>query len=105
LVLSLTVTGAWPALLCIAVGLLIGPPPGAIMALPARVLPAPARTAGLGIFYTVYYIMMAGGPAIAGAFRDRWQTSAAAVLFGAGLFAAIAVLMPAFRMLGPRAAR
>lgn len=91
--------GALPALLCVVIGFSIGPPAGAIMALPARVLSPLNRPTGLGMFYTAYYTVVAFGPALAGLARDVSGTAAAAVLFGAALFAAGAPLLWAFAQL------
>jgi Uncharacterised MFS-type transporter YbfB len=85
--------GVPPILACIAFGLAIGPGPGAIMAQPARVLLPHNRLTGLGIFGTVYAILGAVGPWLAGTLADATQTKAAALLLGAGLFMACLPLM------------
>src|SRR5437899_8195292 len=41
------------------VGLAVGPPPGPVMSLLPRALPAERVTATFGVFYTVFYVMMA----------------------------------------------
>jgi len=94
----LLVYGSAPAALCALMGLTIGPPAGAIMALPAAVLPPHRRAFGLGIFYTTYYGVMAVGPAMAGWCRDHWQTAAAAILFGAIAYLAIVPLFLLFKI-------
>lgn len=93
-VLSLHPAAALP--LAIATGLLIGPPPGAIMAMPGRALRPENRAVGLGLFLTVYYVAVALGPVLAGILRDAHGPSAP-VLFGAALFLAIAPLTALFR--------
>ncbi|HUC65351.1 MAG TPA: MFS transporter [Stellaceae bacterium] len=98
IVLVLLVYGSAPAALCALMGLTIGPPAGAIMALPAAVLPPHRRAFGLGIFYTTYYGVMAVGPAMAGWCRDHWQTAAAAILFGAIAYLAIVPLFLLFKI-------
>jgi predicted MFS family arabinose efflux permease len=100
-VLALMPTGAFPLLLCILFGLLLGPPPGAVMAQPARVLAPADRAAGLGIFYACYYALLAAGPALAGLLRDHTGTAAAPVLLGALMFLAVPVCTLAFRALAP----
>ena len=49
-----------------ALGLLCGISAGPIMSLPARVLTAPARNAGMGIFYGLFYLMVVLAPLVAG---------------------------------------
>jgi MFS family permease len=98
IVLLLLAYGAAPAVLCALMGLTIGPPAGAIMALPAAILAPHRRAFGLGIFYTTYYAAMAVGPAMAGWCRDHWQTAAAAILFGAIAYVAIVPLFLLFKL-------
>jgi predicted MFS family arabinose efflux permease len=74
---------------------LMGPPPGALMAMPGRVLRPENRASGLGLFLTVYFVVMALGPAVAGILRDDLGPSAP-ILFGAGMFLAIAPLVAIF---------
>jgi MFS family permease len=105
LILALLLVVPLPGVLCILFGLLIGPPAGAIMALPARVLSPSNRAVGLGIFYSCYYAAMAAGPPIAGALRDRWGTAAAALLFGSALFLSVVLLLALFHALRAPAVR
>jgi predicted MFS family arabinose efflux permease len=81
-----------------AVGFLIGPPPGAIMAMPGRVLRPETRAVGLGLFMTIYNVTVAGGPVLAGALKDEWGASAP-ILFGAALFVGVVPLTMLFRSL------
>jgi predicted MFS family arabinose efflux permease len=83
-------------------GLFIGPPAAAIMTLPARALAPAHRATGLGVFYTVYYATMAGGPALAGWLRDASGTAAAATLYGALLFLVSPLLLALFLAVLPR---
>jgi MFS family permease len=98
IVLLLLAFGSAPAVMCALMGVTIGPPAGAIMALPAAVLPPSRRAFGLGIFYTMYYCAMAVGPPMAGWCRDHWQTAAAAILFGAMAYAVIVPLFLLFKI-------
>lgn len=74
---------------------ILGPAPaGGIMALPSRVLSPPSRTLGMALFFTIFYIGMAAGPAAAGWAIDWTGDKAAALILGAatcvlaaGLFA------------------
>lgn len=81
------------AALCVAVGLAIGPPAGAIVSLPARILSPRNRSIGLGIFYTSSYVVFAAGPAAAGMLRDHWRSASAPLMFGAVLFFAVIPLL------------
>jgi len=87
---------AWPVIACIAFGLAIGPGPGAIMALPSRVLRPEHRISGLGIFGSLYGVIVGTGPWLAGQLVETAQTPAAAVLLGAALFVACVPLMILF---------
>jgi predicted MFS family arabinose efflux permease len=59
-------------------------PPGAIMSLLPRFLSVRSRTLGTGIFYAIYYVGMAVGPAIAGWAVDASGTPATALYLAAG---------------------
>ena len=91
--------GIFPLIACLLYGAAMGPPAGAIMALPARVLAPGDRAAGYGVFFTVFYAMMAAAPAVAGALRDLTGTPAAALVLAAGLMASVAPLLGVFRLL------
>ncbi len=99
LLLALLSIGVAPALLCAVFGAVMGLPAGAILALPARLLGAESRAAGLGVFFTCHYALLTLGPAFAGWLQDRWQSPAAPLLFGAALFLAIPPLLLVFRRL------
>jgi MFS family permease len=102
LMLALLPAGIVPLALCTAFGLAIGLPAGAIMALPARALSPAHRAGGLGLFFTIYYVFMAFGPAVGGLLRETFATPAAALLLGAALFAALMPLLWLFEMLAAR---
>jgi cyanate permease len=80
-------------------GVTMGPPAGAIMALPARALSIKNRSTGLGLFYTIHYSLAAVGPAIAGYLRDVTGGTTASVIFGAACFLAILPLLMLFERL------
>ena len=88
--------------LCLLVGVGIGPPAGAIMALPAEVLRPEARAAGIGVFFTWYYAGMAVGPVIAGLGRDVTGSAATPVVIGGAFFASGVVVLGLFRWLQSR---
>jgi len=79
------------------VGFAIGPPPGPLMALLPRALPPERLTAGLGVFYTVFYVMMALTQPAAGLVRDLVGDPAAPIVFAATVMAATVVGLAIFR--------
>jgi MFS family permease len=88
--------------LFVALGLLFGPPPGIIMALPAEVLRPENRAPGMGIFYTCSY---GGGillSALAGLSRDLTKSPAAPLLFGGTLLFITVIILGLFRALQTR---
>jgi MFS family permease len=94
--LGLLPSGAWPITLSAIIGVAVGPPAGAIMALPARALSLKHRSAGLGLFYSIHYAMSAAGPAIAGYLRDLTAGTTTAVIFGALFFLLVLPLLKLF---------
>ena len=65
--------------------LVIGVPAGTIVVLPAQVLRAESRAGGMGVFYTVYYAVMAVLPGAAGFMRDISGSPATPALFAAAM--------------------
>jgi cyanate permease len=91
-------------------GLITGIPAGAIMALPAQVLSPQSRAAGMGIFFTWYYLAMALFPAIAGLLRDLSGDPRVPLLFAAAISVVTVGAVYAFAVLtrasvSPEAAR
>lgn len=66
------------AMLGLAGGLSAGP----IMSLPARVLPPSARATGMGLFFTLFYLVVVMAPAFAGWLASRTGSASAAFDFG-----------------------
>ena len=58
--------GVPPVLAFCLAGLFAGLPGGPIMALPAAILTPATRAYGMGLFYTIYYLLTLTGPALAG---------------------------------------
>lgn len=82
-------------------------PAGVIMALAGEAV-APARRAfGMGIFFTVYYAIMAAAPPLAGWIFERSGTAGAPLVFGMILFAFVVPAALAFRLVktGERAVK
>jgi MFS family permease len=74
-------------------------PAGAIVALPTEALRSETRAAGLGIFFTWYYLGTAGGPPLAGWIGDLAGSAAAPVWLGAAMFLMGPLLLAVFRVL------
>ena len=102
--LALIAAGFPPLFACIAFGVAIGPSPGVITSLPARVLAPAQRASGFGIFYTCHFLLQASGPAVAGWIHDT-AGGGAAVLFGTAMFLMPLPLLAVFEFLGARARR
>jgi predicted MFS family arabinose efflux permease len=99
--LALVAIGVPPFAACIVFGVAIGPLPGVITSLPARVLAPSQRASGLGVFYTCHFLLQASGPAVAGWIHDA-SGSTAAVLFGAAMFLVPLPLLAVFEFLVSR---
>jgi MFS family permease len=78
-------------------GLAVGVAPGAIMALLPRVVPPERVTTAFGVFYTVFYVMMALTQPAAGLVRDRAADPAAPILFAAAVMATTVLGLAAVR--------
>lgn len=74
-------------------------PAGVIMALAGQAVASERRAFGMGIFFTIYYAIMAASPPVAGWLLDRSGTPSAAILFGATLFAIVLPAAILFRTL------
>ena len=85
-----------------ALGALIGLPAGAIMALPARLLPPVERARGMAYFYTVFYAVIVLSPVGAGILSARAGSAHAAFLGSAVLMAAGLVCFAALKILERR---
>ncbi len=94
----------FPVGFSILVGLGIGPPAGALVALPTKVLSPENRGPGLGIFYSWYYLVVAVGPIIAGFGRDLAGSVAVPVLIGGAMFAATTLFIGLFHLFRSKAA-
>lgn len=92
-----------PAGTFIFIVLAIGIPAGLIMALPAQALTPHNRSAGMGIFYTAYYVGMAALPPVAGLVRDWSGSVAAPALFSAATMIVAMLALWFFRVAQARA--
>jgi len=88
-----------PTLACLIFGAAVGPLSGAILSLPATILPPRQRSLGFGVFYTCFYVMMAVGPWLAGRLQDAWATPTAALVAAALLLAVTVPLSVIFAIM------
>jgi hypothetical protein len=72
----------WSVLACVAFGLALGPGPGALTAMPSRVLRPEHRITGLAIFATLNAAIMGIGPMVAGMLADAAHSPAATLMLG-----------------------
>ena len=79
------------------VGLAIGAPPGALMALLPKAVASERLATALGVYYTMYYVVMAAVQLAAGGVRDLFGSPAAPILFAAVVMAATIVGFGIFR--------
>ena len=93
---ALPVIGS-PSLGFVLVGLTIGIAPGAIMALLPKVVRAEVLTTGLGVLYTVFYLVLALSQPAAGRVRQLADTPAAPVVFAAAMMLATLLGLVLFR--------
>ena len=78
-------------------GLMMGPAPGAIVALVPKSMNAENLAAGYGVFYATYYLGMAAMQPVAGLLRDLTGSPAAPIFFAAVMMASTVVALGAFR--------
>jgi MFS family permease len=81
------------------VGLAVGPPPGPLMTLIPRAVPPERVTSTFGVFYTIFYLMMALTQPIAGSVRDRAGTPDAPIVFAAAVMVTTVLALGVFRRL------
>jgi MFS family permease len=88
-----------PLLAFCLVGLAIGAPPGALMALLPKAVASERLATAFGVYYTLYYVVMAVVQLAAGAVRDLFDSPAAPIMFSALVMAATSVGFGVFRLL------
>jgi MFS family permease len=87
-----------PMLAFCLVGLAIGAPPGALMALLPKAVASERLATTLGVYYTTYYVVMAVVQLAAGAVRDVFGSPAAPIVFAALVMASTIVGFGVFRL-------
>ncbi len=90
--------GMAPEVSFIVLGIFVGIPAGALMALSAEAVSAENRGPGLGIFYTWYYAGMSVGPALAGWTRDVSGSAAAPILLAAAMMVLVVLSVGVLRL-------
>jgi predicted MFS family arabinose efflux permease len=88
----------WAIPLTLGFGLLGMAPAGLIMALTGAAMAPQKRAFGMGIFFSVYFLLVAPTPAIAGWLFDRTGNAFAALLFAIGLLMLTLLANLAFRL-------
>src|SRR5256712_7577013 len=88
-----------PLLAFCLVGLAIGAPPGAVMALLPKTVASERLATALGIYYTVFYVAMAVVQFAASAVRDLFGTPAPPILFAPLLMASTLLRLALSRLL------
>ena len=80
-----------PTFWCVMIALAMSMPPGAIMALLPRAVRPEILGTSFGIFYSVYYAVVALAQPLAGFVRDRAGDAASPIIFAALLMGATAI--------------
>ncbi|MEE4237547.1 MAG: MFS transporter [Anderseniella sp.] len=84
----------------VLLGAVAGISAGPIMSLPSRVLAPANRATGMGVFYSVYYLIVVLGPLVAGRAAETTGNIAITFDLGTTMLGASAALLLAFRYLG-----
>ena len=79
-------------------GLIGAAPAGIIMSLASEAIEPENRALGMGVFFSLYFLLVAPAPLVAGWLVDYSGSAWFAVVFAAGLFAATALSYAAFRI-------
>ncbi len=87
------------AILC-GLGVLFALCAGPVMTLPAEVLTPKARSIGMGVFFTIYYVLMMVAPRIGGGLAEASGDAGAALIAGAIMSLMAAGALIAFRITG-----
>jgi predicted MFS family arabinose efflux permease len=79
-------------------GLFGGAPAGVIMALTGEAMAPQRRAFGMGVFFSLYFVIMTLGPPLAGWLFDRSGDAFTPILFAVALFVAAALVFRCFRL-------
>ena len=97
-ILSLLSHVEWAVALSLAFGLFGMAPAGLVMALTGGAMAPSKRAFGMGVFFSLYFLMMAPTPGIAGWLYDKTHDPFMPILFAVGLFALTFVAHIAYRV-------
>ena len=103
--IGLVLGGAPAAVTALLYGFFLGLSPGPVMALPGEILRPESRAAGIGLFFTIFYLGMALLPPLGGAIRDRTELLEGPLILAAICTALTPVVLIAFRALQRRLQR
>jgi predicted MFS family arabinose efflux permease len=81
----------------VALGLVGGLPAGPIMSMPARVLTPATRAVGMGVFFTLFYVLIVLGPWMGGEIANAVGTARVTFDLGAAMLALCCAVTWAFR--------
>ncbi len=81
----------------VLLGAVAGISAGPIMSLPSRILAPASRATGMGVFYSIYYLVVVLGPLVAGRMAEAASRISVAFDLGTTMLGASAVLLLAFR--------
>lgn len=95
---TLVVPVGWIPAVFIAMGLVSGLCAGPVMGLPAAVLAPQTRAFGMGLFFTLYYVVMMLAPMLAGQLTDLTGDPATPFLFGIALLVSCLGALMLFRV-------
>jgi MFS family permease len=90
---------AWAVPLSVIFGLAGGAPAGVIMALTGQAMAPQRRAFGMGVFFSVYFLLMSLGPPLAGWLYDASRDSFVSLQFGVLLFVGAALAFALFGLL------
>ena len=88
--------GEWAIALSLAFGLFCAAPAGIVMSLTAQSMAPQRRAFGMGVFLSVYFLIVTVAPPVAGWLFDHTGNAFASIVFAAGLFAATGIGFTAF---------
>ncbi len=88
----------WAVVLSLLIGLLGAAPAGIIMALTAEAVAPQRRAFGMGVFFSIFFVIMALAPPLAGWLFDHSADPYWPVVFSASLFGGAALLYRIFRL-------
>lgn len=112
-ILAVTMAAAIIALLLLSVpgaglgasllfGLVGMAPAGVIIALAGQAVAVERRAFGMGVFLTIYYVIITAAPPLAGRIFDKAGAPGGAILLGAALFAVVLPAAMVFRVIKSR---